>query len=75
MIKAMLLLAVAVAVITISCQTNVETKTTPFMIEGMGVDVFTIDSCEYIRVNSGNGTWGSHKGNCKFCAERNKKAE
>jgi hypothetical protein len=32
-----------------------------------------IDSCEYIFVGAGNASWGSHKGNCKFCKERNKK--
>jgi hypothetical protein len=29
-----------------------------------------IDSCEYVYVFNGNASWGSHKGNCKFCAER-----
>jgi len=25
----------------------------------------TIDSCEYIFIDYGSGSWGSHKGNCK----------
>jgi hypothetical protein len=29
-----------------------------------------IDSCEYIYVSYGNASWGSHKGNCKYCAMR-----
>lgn len=29
-----------------------------------------VDSCEYLYVQNGNASWGSHKGNCKFCAER-----
>lgn len=29
-----------------------------------------MDSCEYIYVSNANASWGSHKGNCKFCAER-----
>ena len=32
-----------------------------------------IDSCEYIYVMNGNASWGSHKGNCRFCAERAKR--
>jgi hypothetical protein len=27
--------------------------------------VYTLEGCEYILVGSGNGQWGSHKGNCK----------
>lgn len=37
------------------------------------VEVVEIDSCEYIYVPNGNGSWGAHKGNCKFCAQRNSK--
>lgn len=39
---------------------------------GCPYDIVIIDSCEYIHVRNGNATWGSHKGNCKFCAERSK---
>lgn len=34
-------------------------------------NVLTIDSCEYIV----DGYWMSHKGNCKYCAERRKKEQ
>jgi hypothetical protein len=34
-----------------------------------------IDSCEYIFVQNGSASWGSHKGNCKFCAERTDKEQ
>ena len=27
--------------------------------------VYTLEGCEYIKVDVGNTTWGSHKGNCK----------
>jgi len=27
--------------------------------------VYTLEGCEYIIVDVGNGKWGSHKGNCK----------
>lgn len=34
--------------------------------------IITIDSCEYVFVKYGYRAGLSHKGNCKFCAERNK---
>lgn len=27
--------------------------------------VYTLDSCEYIKVGFGRDAWGSHKGDCK----------
>lgn len=27
--------------------------------------IYTLEGCEYIKVDVGNTTWGSHKGNCK----------
>lgn len=27
--------------------------------------IYTLEGCEYIMVNAGSATWGSHKGNCK----------
>jgi hypothetical protein len=38
--------------------------------KGWPYHIVIIDSCEYIFVQNGNASWGSHKGNCKFCAER-----
>lgn len=35
------------------------------------VTIVIIDSCEYVHVFYGDMTWGSHKGNCKFCKIRN----
>jgi hypothetical protein len=29
-----------------------------------------IDSCEYVYIDMGYASWGSHKGNCKFCEAR-----
>ena len=38
-----------------------------------GSDIVTIDSCEYIRSYTYYGHFvDSHKGNCKYCAERRK---
>lgn len=27
--------------------------------------IYTLEGCEYIVVNSGSSRWGAHKGNCK----------
>ena len=35
--------------------------------------VITIDGCEYLLANYDRSRMITHKGNCKFCAERNKK--
>lgn len=66
---------ILVIMVLSSCKgSNVKTETTTYRVDGLiPVDVLTIDSCEYIRITSGNSTWGSHKGNCKFCLKRNKK--
>lgn len=61
-------------VVLYSCEGNVKSKSTPYVLDGgVNVRIVVIDSCEYIKTDGGNATWGSHKGNCKFCAERNKK--
>ncbi len=35
--------------------------------------IITIDSCEYLLARYDRSRMISHKGNCKFCAERSKK--
>ena len=40
-------------------------------IHGWDCKVIEIDSCEYIQ----GGYMLSHKGNCKYCAERRKKEQ
>lgn len=37
---------------------------------GEKIEIAVIDSCEYLYVSNGNASWGSHKGNCKFCLQR-----
>ncbi len=32
--------------------------------------VVVIDSCEYLYLPNGDSSWGTHKGNCKFCKNR-----
>lgn len=55
----------------ISCNTqNAEVKSTDVIIKGCGMKIYVIDSCEYIGISSHEF---SHKGNCMFCQERNRK--
>ena len=64
--KKLILLLTVVAFLS-SCETkNVEIKNTDVVIQGTRIQTFVIDSCEYIVGYS----WGSHKGNCKYCKKR-----
>jgi hypothetical protein len=38
-----------------------------------GVQILTVDGCEYIWCKNGYGAGLTHKGNCKFCLSRNSK--
>ena len=38
-----------------------------------GFNIITVDSCEYIVRSYYKGGVMAHKGNCKYCLERNKK--
>ena len=41
-------------------------------IETQEVIVYELDSCEYIgSLNSKSNDWMTHKGNCKYCKQRN----
>lgn len=56
----------------VGCVTNVPIEPLKnITIDGSNVKVITIDSCEYIYIPLGYSSWGSHKGNCKFCKQRN----
>lgn len=54
-------------------ETNIKTKEINEKKFGRSIQVQEIDSCEYIFVPDGNASWGAHKGNCKFCTQRNSK--
>ena len=54
-------------------ETNIKTKEINEKKFGRSIQVQEIDSCEYIFVPDGNASWGAHKGNCKFCIQRNSK--
>lgn len=48
---------------------NVQT-TLYVMADPRGIYSITYDSCEYLYISINNASWGSHKGNCKYCAAR-----
>ena len=49
------------------------TELNDYSVSNQGVQILTIDSCEYVWCKNGYGAGLTHKGNCKFCAERSKK--
>lgn len=61
-----------VAVIFCGCGNSHQTKEER---NWQGFEVIVVDSCEYINQFEGghSGYRFTHKGNCKFCAERSKK--
>ena len=63
--KDFILLAL-IALMMVGCS---EVKYTKHQKTTQDVGVFEYDSCEYITIYSGV----SHKGNCRFCAERRQK--
>lgn len=76
-----LIFATLVAFVVTSCEGNVQVSTQSNS-DRMELDntseyynqqyrVFTLEGCEYIKVDVGNTTWGSHKGNCKNPIHKN----
>lgn len=63
--KKKIILLALVAVIMTGCDINPDGSAN---IRREDYGLFRIDSCEYISTQRGF----SHKGNCKFCAERRK---
>lgn len=41
-------------------------------VRNEGVQILTIDSCEYVWCKNGYGAGLTHKGNCKYCLVRAK---
>lgn len=59
--KLIILLSLAL----VSCETTVPQSTIKKLkIEGIPFKVYEIGDCEYIVLENGNATWGSHKGDC-----------
>ena len=56
-----------------SCETNVPNKRVKSdLYSGMGFDVITVDSCEYLMLSSDIRSL-THQGNCSFCRNWNLK--
>lgn len=54
---------------------NVPSTKTEYIVNDFysPVTIVELDSCQYFLGQWGNATVLTHKGNCKFCAERNLK--
>lgn len=62
----------SIALFAIGCKTeNVKIRATDIVVEGSIVNIYTIDSCEYVGyLSHSQYDYLSHKGNCKFCIKR-----
>jgi hypothetical protein len=72
----LLISALLLTIVFCGChEVNTPRKDTGFVVlEGAGpLFIVEVDSCEYLFGNWGYATVLTHKGNCKFCLERNKK--
>lgn len=65
--RTIIMLLMLLSITLFSCETTVKVEETTDIIDGVPVQIITIDSCEYIYIAYGKSSWGSHKGNCKFC--------
>jgi hypothetical protein len=61
-----------VAVIFCGCDTTVSKNPIGERYFGSDIEVLVVDSCEYLIFASDTRSV-THKGNCKYCAERSKK--
>ena len=62
------LLLLALPLMMVGCERVMETD----YHTKEGFRVCIIDSCEYIHMSNGHGAYYTHKGNCRYCAERRK---
>ena len=63
-------LLIIVSVFTLSsCSMSTDDKNET--VKNQGIQILTIDSCEYVWVKEGYGAGLTHKGNCKYCKIRN----
>lgn len=73
--KAFFILLVMSCFFSCSVSTNENKKATASniddnVVKNYGIQILTIDSCEYVWVKKGRGAGLTHKGNCKYCDER-----
>jgi hypothetical protein len=72
----LLISAMLLTILSCGCrEVNTPRKDTGFVVrEGNEpLLIVEVDSCEYLLGAWGDETLLTHKGNCKFCLERNKK--
>lgn len=70
------LLYILIVSVLLGCnEPNVKMKSTDYVLNEVGdrIKIIELDSCEYMFYEGGHRMAIAHKGNCKFCAERNKK--
>lgn len=65
-------LAFGLSLVLSSCRSNgVTTQETAIVIRGRDINIYVIDGCEYIgTIYGGSADVLTHKGNCKFCLNR-----
>lgn len=63
-----LILLLTLAFVMCGCNKHIENT---FRVGNVNYDVIVIDNCEYLKA----GAAFTHKGNCKFCAERRRKEQ
>ena len=71
-----LISALLLTILSCGCrEVNTPKEDTGFVVrEGANpLTIVEVDSCEYLFGDWHNATVLTHKGNCKFCLERNKK--
>lgn len=67
-----LIIAIITIILAVSCDNNQESQSHIRDITE-DVEIVTIDSCEYVRYQYYKGCGLAHKGNCKFCKERERR--
>lgn len=65
-ILVMLAIIVFASIVTGCGTTNVESKSTQYILKGnyKSLEIVTVDGCEYLYGDWGNATVLTHKGNC-----------
>jgi hypothetical protein len=59
-----------VSIILLGCEKDGEVVSS---LNDKDIKIYVIDNCEYVGdVRGGSRDFLTHKGNCKFCAERSK---
>lgn len=65
-----ILFMVIVTSIFTACDTTIPVERGKATFDGRPIDVVTFDGCEYVYMRGGESRTLTHKGNCKFCAQR-----